>query len=349
MSRLLLIADDLTGALDTAVAFAGAGRRVAVARTPATAACLAAGRPDVLAVNLGTRDGSEAEARARMEAVCAAVDPSDFDIVLKKIDSRLKGHPGAETEVLAWAMSGPRCVVLPAIPAMGRVQRGGRIEGHGVERPIEIAPLFSSAVETPDAAGDEEIDRVVAGRSGVLWVGASGLAGGLARTLFPGDPPERPTLHGPLLMAIGSRDPITAAQIAALEGIPVHAAPDGQVGDPALGRSVEVVRMTDGGAGRDGAAAGAVFAAGMAALIRQYRPASLLCCGGETANAILAELGIGELDLLAEISPGLPVCEVKLPWGRLALVTKSGGFGAPDVLAALARRCISGRFGDHAT
>ncbi len=343
LTRLLLIADDLTGALDSAVAFAATGRRVAVARTPDAAPALAAEAPDVLAVNLGSRDGDAARARARMEALCRALDPRRFDVVMKKVDSRLKGHPGAEAAVLAAAMGNPPCVVLPAIPSMGRVQRGGRIEGEGIAAPIPVAPLFETEVDVPEILADADLDRAVSGGARVLWVGARGLAAALAGTLFDGASAPLPVVPPPMLMAIGSRDPITVAQVDALRGAGVHAAPDGRVGDLDLRRAVEVVRMTDGGEGRDADAAGADFAAGLAARMRGFRPATLLCSGGETADAILARLGIDRLDVLAEIAPGVPVCEIDAPWGKLRLVTKSGGFGARDLLAEIAADCLGTR------
>ena len=343
--RLLMIADDLTGALDASVAFAGAGRRVAVARHPGVAALLAGTGPDVLCVNLGTRDGPEADARTRMTDLCAALDLSAFDIVFKKVDSRLKGHPGAELAVLSDAMGAPPCVAVPAIPSMGRVQRGGQIEGRGVEAPIPVAPLFEAPVEVPDAVSDAQIDAVVAARVGVIWVGARGLAQAIARR-HGVVPASTPTLRAPLLMAIGSRDPITLAQVAALGAGPVHAAPDGRARALSLCGPVEVVRMTDGGAAIGSDAAGTAFAEGIAALAGAYRPAALLCSGGETANAILARLGIDTLEVRAEIAPGLPICEVAASWGMVRLITKSGGFGDPDTLARIAADCRAGLDGD---
>ena len=71
-------------------------------------------------------------------------------------------------------------------------------------------------------------------------------------------------------------------------------------------------------------------------------PASLIVTGGATAEAVLDALGLGCLEVLGEALPGMPLVRA----GRLAMVTKSGGFGTPSALARLAgprRRARRGR------
>ena len=146
MKRVLLIADDLTGALDSGVAFATSEARVLVARSPREVHALSAEMPDVLIVNTATRDGTAGEATAIMKALCGQIDLGGFDVVMKKVDSRLKGHVGAEVAALADAIGAPSLVAAPAIPSMGRTQRGGAIRGQGIDGQIAIAPLFDRAV-----------------------------------------------------------------------------------------------------------------------------------------------------------------------------------------------------------
>ena len=69
--RVLIIADDLTGALDSAVTFTGAGLRCVVARRPGDVASALGRRPDVLSVSTASREGNAAAAR---DAVGAALD-----------------------------------------------------------------------------------------------------------------------------------------------------------------------------------------------------------------------------------------------------------------------------------
>jgi uncharacterized protein YgbK (DUF1537 family) len=51
---------------------------------------------------------------------------------------------------------------------------------------------------------------------------------------------------------------------------------------------------------------------------------------------VLDELGITVLPLVGEALPGMPVCRV----GDQFIVTKSGGFGAPDAFVRLAARDV---------
>jgi len=60
----------------------------------------------------------------------------------------------------------------------------------------------------------------------------------------------------------------------------------------------------------------------------EVRPAGLFLTGGDTAVAVCRALGVGAIDILAEISPGIPLG--KLSGGicpGLTVVTKAGAFG----------------------
>ncbi|PZX17141.1 uncharacterized protein YgbK (DUF1537 family) [Palleronia aestuarii] len=335
MSRVLLIADDLTGALDSGVAFAAPETRVLVARSLGEVRAVLAEAPDVLVVSSGTRDGTASAATAAMTELCERIDFGAYDVIVKKVDSRLKGHVGAEVSVLADALADLPIVVAPAIPSMGRIQRDGAIRGHGIERPIAVAPLFDRAVQCPELATEADLDRLVAECRPSLWVGARSLAFALARDLRT-IPPSRPSLPRPILVAIGSRDPVTQAQVDVLRrSWNVLAAPDGDLAEIAGDGAVVIVQMTEGGTGRSPAEAASAFSTAIAALMRDHAPATLIASGGETANAILDASGLHRLSLIAEIAPGLPVSDVRTDWGELRLVTKSGGFGGPDALADL--------------
>ncbi len=55
----------------------------------------------------------------------------------------------------------------------------------------------------------------------------------------------------------------------------------------------------------------------------------LIVAGGETAGAVVRELGVAGLRIGPEIDPGVPWC-VTLGEPRIALALKSGNFGTPD-------------------
>lgn len=340
--RTLILADDLTGALDSAVGFTGRDRRVIVARTPAAVAGALAVDPDVLAINTASREVGVQAAVDRVRSALVDVPPGAFSVVMKKIDSRLKGHVAAESRVLADWAGLSRQVASPAIPAMGRRVAAGWLVGDGVVAPIPVAARCGPGVLVPEIASDADLDATVADASApTLWIGARGLAFALARRGGVAAP-EGAMASGPVMIANGSRDPLTLAQIAAIgDAATVVAAPDGAApGDGAVEaalvrREALVLSMSDGGGGLVGARAAERFAATTVALAERVRPATLLICGGESAQATLDRLGIHRLQVVAELRPGLPLCLVETVWGQVGVVTKSGGFGAPGLLAEI--------------
>ena len=91
--------------------------------------------------------------------------------------------------------------------------------------------------------------------------------------------------------------------------------------------------------GEDAGSAGVVaerFAEGVSEYAAACAPANLVMGGGDTTLAILQRLGVLVVYPLGEAAPGLPTFDIVLSDGNpLRCVAKSGGFGAPDVLAEL--------------
>jgi D-threonate/D-erythronate kinase len=352
--QVLIIADDLTGALDSAVTLADVGMRCRVARRPGDVAAALEARPDVLAVSTASREGSGVAAREAVGRVFDAVPDGDF-LVFKKIDSRLKGQIAAELAVVGERTGIARAVVAPAIPAQGRATERGRLTGAGVGAPIDVAAALGGsglAVEVPDTRTDGDLDGVVAAALAgppTLLVGAAGLAAALGRRLRPGAggaPVGR--LPPPLLLAIGSRDPITLAQIEVAHAaglVREVAAPDGGLSGPVRmpADGALLLRLVTGAGALEPGQAGPRFARSVAALLRSERAGSLFACGGETADAILGELGVGVLAVEGELLPGVPVSTMVVNEMTMRLITKSGGFGAPDTLAAVVEAVAGGR------
>lgn len=344
MAKALILADDLTGALDSAVGFADARHRVVVARSPEAVPEALNLAPDVLAVNTSSREIAPAEAAARVTMALEAVSPNAFKPVMKKVDSRLKGNVAAEAAVMATWYGAARAIACPAIPDMGRLVTSGALVGEGVQAPIPVAACFDGAVEVPDCTTDADLDALVASvEEPVLWIGARGLSFALARGAGSGVP-DRASLRAPLMIANGSRDPVTRAQIAALpSGIAVIEAPDGVAPEVEISEGPLALSISEGGGGVSGQEAARRFAESVATYANRYHPAALLVCGGESAQAILDRLGVNSLQVTAELRPGLPLCEVQVGWGTMQIVTKSGGFGAPDLLAGLVKETINRR------
>lgn len=334
----IIVADDLTGALDTSTPFALAGCSVACATRPAALPAALRSGAEIVVVSTASRALPAAEAILGVTAVAEAVLTTAPPVVFKKIDLRLKGNVGAETAALAEALGFERILVAPAIPDQQRYTHNGMVTGRGVDTPLAIAPLFAGyglEVEVADAASDADLDRIVRDTDWLttLAVGARGLGAALARRRR-GTAPLAFAPAVETLFAVGSRDPITDGQVAALAGIAIHDAPLGAL-DGAPTALPAVIRSTGPYGGPDEVIS-ARFAAAIAGAVGALCPHTVLMSGGDTALAILDQLGIGLVFPQGEAGPGLPwflIPQENRP--SLRAVVKSGGFGDRDALAAL--------------
>lgn len=135
--RWFIVADDLTGAADSAIAFA---RR----RVPARVVWGDAHPEDhadaiVLGYDAATRElGNLLAARCHREVTRRFLRPGIS--VFKKIDSTLRGHPADEVAAMLDVMTADepdlRVVLAPSFPAMGRTVREGELRVHGVPLPF---------------------------------------------------------------------------------------------------------------------------------------------------------------------------------------------------------------------
>ena len=126
---MVLCADDLTGALDCAAAFASRG----VASFVSTGRDIArAPRADLVSVNMDTRRMPARDAAAVVARTVAAARAAGGRVRYVKIDSTLRGHPGVEIGAAAEAAGARLVVVTPAFPATGRTVEDGRLSVHGV-------------------------------------------------------------------------------------------------------------------------------------------------------------------------------------------------------------------------
>jgi D-threonate/D-erythronate kinase len=66
------------------------------------------------------------------------------------------------------------------------------------------------------------------------------------------------------------------------------------------------------------------------------RPGSLFVTGGASLHALLRALGTASLLATGELIPGVALSRIQgSRWHDLPVVSKSGGFGAPDLLIRL--------------
>ena len=370
MTGLYLVADDLTGALDSAAPFCAALGPLPVW----LGAAHPEGAPDA-AVDLDTRDGDAVAAEAAARRVLAGLRAAALPF--RKIDSRLRGHWARELAVaLREGTLGP-CVLAPAFPHQGRATRAGRVwlrdeAGAWTAEAFDPADtlralglrvahasrgaaadgaraLATHDVVLFDADDDADLDAVVAAvraehaTMAPLWCGAGGLARALARGQAVAiSAPLAPPPAGPTLCIVGTDHAVTQAQVAfaLTRGAACRVVGDEDAEAPAaiaraLARAAACVLTFElPEACSADAAARAIERRLHALLPRLPRPGALVVSGGRTLLATCRALGAHHLLLDGELSPG--VARARLAggaWDDVEVVAKSGGFGASAWLA----------------
>ena len=242
MPRVLVIADDLTGAAEIAgiASRFGLDTQLLRAQTPPPTAC------DCVVYDTNTRLLRRNDAVQITRSYAEAARAGTFDWVFKKTDSVLRGEPLAEVNAVADVFRRGRVLFVPHNPSRGRCIVGGVYLVHGqrldqtefADDPLHpatsaeaIALLRPTAADvlSTHAPGGQPTRGVVIGEASTLaevdeWANefdpAQDLAAGgadffeaLCRRFTTVRPPaiEAPLLPRPLLIVSGTASPATAA------------------------------------------------------------------------------------------------------------------------------------------
>jgi D-threonate/D-erythronate kinase len=356
-AAIRMIADDMTGALDTAAAFAGLASPLRVG--------IAVQDSRSLVLDIGTRERESEDAATAAQAAAALLAPAPGRLSFFKVDSLLRGHAGAELAAILATNRFDRVIIAPALPEQGRRTRSGRqvwiqggtwtptgedlgealaAAGHPV---AQLGPesLPDRGISLFDAETPDDLDRIVANGfaagGSLLWVGSAGLARALARTVADA-PSSDLRWEGPLLALIGTDHAVTAAQLDAVAPLRREATDTAGI-IALLGQSGATFVTTALPAGTPRPAAHATIAARFASLVADVpQPGTLLVSGGETLRALLPSLGATGLDVLGELQPGIALSRLtEGRWRGTAVISKSGAFGEPGLFADLATRASS--------
>ena len=251
MIKLLILADDFTGGLDTGVQFASRGVSTCVITDPAADYAAEAGDSEVLVVVAETRHLQPEKAYDTVFSVVRKGIGAGILHIYKKTDSALRGNIGSELTAVLEASGEKILPFIPALPAMKRVTRGGihYIDGVPVAKSVfgrdpfepvcesEVTGLIAaqSTVNTRNLSPEEmdgmegiavldaetEEDLIRAGRAAKqrnglrISAGCAGFASVLPELLqlAGNEKTEIPKLDYGLFVLCGSVNPITQRQL----------------------------------------------------------------------------------------------------------------------------------------
>ena len=361
--RLLILADDFTGACDAAAGFARSRATLVVHGLPVRWPSAADGI-EVLGVDMDLRERSNADAEAVTRE--AAWQLSSTQVFLK-IDSTLRGPIAG---LVAGALMGSArqvAVIAPAFPEQGRLMRAGCVvvdgepgasltQALGMDHTALLGANFAHSAEDIELAVEHARNRgarhVVVDADGIetlrsvaiawrrhatewLLVGSAGLARQVAGSA---NQPNRETLtpsQGPILVVAGSPAAATQAQIERLRGL----GPSVLVGvglpvprRPA-GLHEVIVVCTAPATERDSGENARAVAQAIGAWADAFQPGAVVLAGGATARLVCERLGALGVRLQGELQPGIAhgLLQGGL-WDGVRVVTKAGGFGTPETL-----------------
>lgn len=368
--RYFIVADDLTGACDSAVAFAGRDMVVEVPLDLGGNAQVS----EVCAISTESRDIPEETAKGRVRSALEGAQAAQE--VFKKIDSVLRGNTFAEIRAAVECFPCELVVMSPAYPALGRTVEGGilHVEDGTRKRVVDLReglrrtgigdavllPAAGASQELSarmrevsrtalplvlcDANDDEDLRAVVrAARSldgRILWVGSGGLAHALAHELpLSFEKHSEEERNGCVLLFVGSDHAVTAKQIAALkQGADVTEIAVEDCLQHTFESQVLALKVSRGVTTEEQ----------IRQAVKTVGNQGIRCCvltGGDTAAFVFRALGVRSLRLEGEFAPGLPrgIGQGGALDG-VTVILKSGGFGQEDVLCRIADR-FAGRRG----
>ncbi len=130
----LIVADDLTGANDTAVQFRKKGFKTVVLIEPSKLS-EATRKYDAVAIDTETRTLKCVEAYRKLKNISNLIREIGFKQIYKKIDSTMRGNIGCELDALIEELGLDAVIVSPAFIENGRIVVGGYLLINGV--PVE--------------------------------------------------------------------------------------------------------------------------------------------------------------------------------------------------------------------
>lgn len=409
MLKLLVIADDFTGALDTGIQFRGEGTVLRFGRQEASFFENLDPATDVMIIDAETRHLSAEEAYNIVHKIVSDAMAYGCECVFKKTDSGLRGNIGAELAA-ALDASGRRMLhFVPAFPKLDRITKSGvhYIKGKpvadsvfGVDpfepvRHSDICQIISAQTDIPvsrsnygadegilvyDASFQEELEIIaknLQARDELHVIsGCAGFAAALPGLLGLKKPEiPLPKLAPRFLTVCGSVNAITLEQMTVAEkaGVPrVRLSVPQKLDDSWIGtqkyeedlngwldmvnaRASSIIECDGKGnamelelirekLGMNLEAMRQTISHTMGRILKDLidkgMEATMMVTGGDTLMAFMETAGLNEMVPIREYTPGVVLAQVTYRGKHYHLLSKSGGFGSPDLLETLEARIL---------
>lgn len=134
--RLAIIADDLTGAMDSSGYFASLGFDTRVVLKPGKK-----DTADVMVISTDSRGDNTTVASGKVRAAARNLKGMR---IYKKIDSTLRGNIAQEIATVLEELTYEKAIVAPAFPAMGRITENGIMLVNGI--PVAETPFANDPI-----------------------------------------------------------------------------------------------------------------------------------------------------------------------------------------------------------
>ena len=365
--HIRILADDLTGALDTAAAFSG---EVPVFIDTPPAIDSPYRQAPVSVVMTPTRD-------VPVDTLPNALAPTlewftSGTLAYKKVDSLLRGNTFAEIAWLHTHGDFAGTIFAPAFPAQGRITTDNRqwVAKPGEARQpvasplreafaafgLSTGPTEQSSVWIPDVLDDNALDRIACRLDEptpptYLWCGSAGLGQAIARRcgLIPqataSEPGSRRT--GPIILISASFQPVLYAQWDALKAAMPTPAIAERARPDEMARALEQARNGATQAWFDLSPRREMTQEESLALLQGNldqlvaglpSPGQVMIVGGDTLLGLCRATGAEALLAGASIRNGWGCATlVGGRWNGVRCHSRSGAFGGPDDLIEMMR------------
>lgn len=402
--KLLIIADDFTGALDTGVQFASKGIRVQVMIPPVIPFSQLSEDVQVLVIDAETRHLPPEQAYCEVYTLVQEACNAGFTHFYKKTDSALRGNVGSELAAMMDAANAENLAFLPALPKMNRITQNGihyidgvpvadSVFGQDPFEPVtqsvvkeilvrnwqvktlchkigETEYCQESGIHVYDAQSQDELiqwGQMLGEENLRFCAGCAGFGAVIADMMFPqAGPIPVPKVENGLFVVCGSVNAVTLRQMDEAEKAGFHhihltpvqklesswqkktetiakwleLAASGRcildVNDPADCEDTAIYATTHNLTTEEMRQS---IAKNLAALVKAMMDSGLnstiLCTGGDTLLALMKQLNVSQLLPVGECAPGVVLANLTYKEKFFRILSKSGGFGTPDLFIKL--------------